>query len=30
MFLMCIMSPKYELDKIRFAADGPTFEKAVI
>jgi len=23
------MSPKYDLDKIKFATDAPTFEKAV-
>ena len=23
------MQPKYDLDKIKFASDGPTFEKAV-
>ncbi len=23
------MPPKYDLDKIKFATDGPTFEKAV-
>ena len=23
------MQPKYDLDKIKFATDGPTFEKAV-